>query len=74
MRAWAEYINAHKAEALQTLRAEGVTVESVFLDSTPDGDFLVYYMRASSLAKAYEIVKSSTAEINAYHQQFKTDT
>ncbi|MFP8878992.1 MAG: DUF6176 family protein, partial [Myxococcota bacterium] len=45
---WAATINRRRSEALVTLEDEGVEIESVFLDAAPDGDFLVYYMRARS--------------------------
>lgn len=71
---WAEHMRTHRAEALQTLQAEGVTVESVFLDSGADGDFLVYYMRSQSQQLAQEVAARSVAAIDAYHRAFKRDT
>lgn len=74
VREWAAHIAAHRDAALQTLRAEGVSMESVFLDSRPDGDWLVYYMRAASLAQAQEVAERSTAAIDAWHRAFKRAT
>ncbi|MFJ4289364.1 DUF6176 family protein [Cupriavidus sp. NPDC089707] len=74
VREWAAHISTHGAEALGTLRAEGVSIESVFLDTAPDGDYLVYYMRAASEEQAAEVARHSVAEIDRYHQQFKRDT
>lgn len=74
VRAWAEHLRAHRDEALQTLAAEGVTVESVFLDSGAKGDFLVYYMRSGSQQRAQEVAARSVAAIDAYHRAFKRDT
>lgn len=74
VRAWAEHLRAHRDEALQTLAAEGVTVESVFLDSGAEGDFLVYYMRSGSQQRAQEVAARSVAAIDAYHRAFKRDT
>ena len=71
---WAQHINSHRAEACQTLVAEGVAIESVFLESTPDADFLIYYMRATSRELARNVVRDSTADIDAYHQAFKQQT
>ena len=67
-------MHARKAEALDTLVAEGVRVESVFLESHDDGDFLVYYMRAKSMDEAARIAARSAASIDAFHQAFKRDT
>ena len=74
VREWAAEITRRSDEALATLRDEGVVVESVFLDSGEEGDFLIYYMKAESLEKAKEAGRKSTHEIDAYHQQFQRDT
>lgn len=74
VRAWAAHINMNKDAALATLQNESVSIESVFLDSSKDGDFLVYYMRAASHEQAQEVARQSTAAIDQYHQKFKRDT
>ncbi|AOY90920.1 hypothetical protein BKK79_03135 [Cupriavidus sp. USMAA2-4] len=74
VREWAAHLREHRAEALRTLAAEGVSIESVFLDSSADGDFLVYYMRAASEAQARQAAQASTAAIDDYHRAFKRDT
>lgn len=71
---WAEYLRIHREDALQTLAAEGVTVESGFLDSGAEGDFLIYYMRSRSQQLAQEVAARSVAAIDAYHRAFKRDT
>lgn len=73
-RAWAAELNRRSDEVLATLRDERVVVESVFLDQTNDGDFLIYYLKAQSLEKTSEVVQHSQHEIDAYHQEFKRDT
>ncbi len=73
VREWAETLNrSRKDEALASLRDEGVVVESVFLDSTAEGDYLVYFMKAKDLKKSREAVEKSHS-IDKYHQQFKRD-
>lgn len=72
-RAWAAEINGRADEAMATLRDEEVFIESVFLDSTPDGDFLIYYMRAKNFERAREVSSQSPRPIDAFHQQFKQD-
>jgi hypothetical protein len=67
-------MSEHRGEALQTLMAEGVRLESVFLESSEDGDFLVYYMRSESQEKAEAVAARSVAAIDHYHQQFKNET
>ena len=68
---WAEELRSRADEVLATLRDEDVAVESVFLDSNEQGDFLIYYMRARSLSTAREAAERSSHPIDAYHAQFK---
>ncbi|MBF8179202.1 MAG: hypothetical protein K2Y13_01120 [Burkholderiaceae bacterium] len=74
VREWAAYIAAHREEALRTLEAEGVVIESVFLDTVEGVDYLVYYMRAPSLKKAEVVAVKSLADVDLYHQNFKKTT
>ena len=67
-------LNRRGAEVQATLSDEGVVVESVFLDRTGHGDFLIYYVRARSLEEARRVVQASRHSIDAYHQQFKRET
>lgn len=73
VRDWAKTIDRRRDEALETLAAEGVTIESVFLDSGPTGDFLVYYMRAASLDAARKAASESVAPLDAFHQTFQRE-
>ena len=74
VREWAQYILEHQNEALETLQLEGVTLESVFLDSSGEKDVLVYYMRSESQDKAEAVAARSVASIESYHRQFKSET
>ena len=74
VREWARAMNARKEEAIATLRDETVIVESAFLDQTSEGDFLITFMKAESLAKAREAAKSSIHDIDKFHQKFKHKT
>lgn len=71
VRAWAAHMAAHRDEALASLVSEGVVTESVFLDSTPSGDFLVVVMRSASQEQAEAVAAKSVAAIDAYHAEFK---
>lgn len=73
-REWAMVINARREEALATLRDEGVVLECAFLDQTPEGDFLIYVMKAESFQKAKEAAQRSSHEIDDYHLKFKEET
>ncbi|MDR2213425.1 MAG: DUF6176 family protein, partial [Pseudomonadales bacterium] len=73
VREWAAYLNQHKDEALQTLKNEGVMLESWFLTKIDGKDYLFAFMRAESMERAREAVKNSSFVVDAYHQQFKKD-
>ena len=74
VREWAATINARRDEAIDSLRDETVVVESIFLDRTEQGDFLIGYMKAVSFEKNREAVQKSVHEIDAYHREFKQET
>jgi hypothetical protein len=75
VREWARTLNeTRRDEALATLRDERVILEAYFLDSTPDGDYLIAFMKAESFEKAQNVFEKSTHAIDRYHQQFKQDT
>lgn len=63
-----------REEALATLQDEGVISESYFLESTPEGDYLIAYMKAESFEKSSQVFKKSAHDIDRYHQKFKEDT
>ena len=71
---WAKTLNERIDEAIETLKDEGVELESWFHLNLDGKDYLLSYMRADSLNKAQEVVKTSKHKIDAYHQQFKKDT
>ena len=73
VREWAAELNRRADEVLATLRAEGVVLESVFLD-TDNGDCLIYYTKALNLEEAREAVLRSHHAIDAFHQEFKRET
>ena len=73
VRAWAAELNRRSEEVLATLRDEQVVVESVFLDQTSEGDFLIYYLKARNLEEAAQAARQSQHQIDAFHQQFKQD-
>lgn len=52
VREWARTINHRRDEVLATRRDKGVTVESWFLLSREDGDYLMSYMRGADWALA----------------------
>lgn len=69
IREWAQTINRRKDEALETLRDETVILESVFLDQTDGGDYLIAVMKAESFEKSRAAVNNSTHAIDEYHRR-----
>ena len=72
--AWAAHLNAHRASALESLRTEGVSVESWFSVSPGGKDYLLCYMRAESMEESQKVAAKSQNPVDTYHQQFKVDT
>ena len=66
---WAAELTRRRDEVLATLRDETVRVESAFLESGPEGDFLIYYMRVDDLETSRRAVETSTHPIDAYHRE-----
>ncbi len=64
---WRKTIEARRAEALQTLRDEGVSVESWFQLEIDGAPYLLWYMRAESIQRVWETAGRSTHELDAYH-------
>ena len=68
VREWAAELTRRRDEVMATLRDETVRVESAFLESSADGDFLVYYMRVDDLETSRHAAETSTHPIDAYHR------
>lgn len=68
---WQREIQQRKAEAIQTLQAEGVTVESWFQLELNGDDYLLAYTRAKDIAYAQQVARNSVFEIDQVHRQFK---
>ncbi len=71
---WANYIREHRAQAVATLRNEGVQVESWFELTLEGKHYLLCYMRSDSMSKAEAVAAQSTSAVDTFHQQFKVDT
>lgn len=71
VKAWQAELNTRKTEAIETLKAEGVCVESWFHVELEGQDYLVAYMRADDIQKAQQIGRESQFPIDAMHKAFK---
>ncbi|WP_132058499.1 DUF6176 family protein [Halorussus amylolyticus] len=70
---WAQEVRDREAEAVETLRNEGVYAETAFVEHTDEGDFLVYYMKAEDIQRVYEAYEESSHAIDKEHQQVMLD-
>lgn len=68
---WKNELNERKQEAIETLRAENVSIESWFHVSLQGQDYLIAYMRAEDIARAQEIGRNSQFPIDQVHKAFK---
>lgn len=68
VREWAKRLNDEMAEVRKLLRNEGMQVESVFLEESPEGEFLIYYLRSEDFGKARATSKASTHLLDIYHR------
>lgn len=68
VRNWFLNLKNRTEEVLESLRNEGVNVESAFLDKQGDDYYLIYYMRADDIASAYKVFNQSTLPIDNYYK------
>lgn len=66
---WMGKVRNRMDEIVETLQDEGVKTESVFLEESDQGIFLVTYMEAEDVRKAQQTFAESTNEIDVEHKQ-----
>lgn len=71
MDSWKNELNQRKQEAIETLRAEHVFIESWFYVALDGQDYLIAYMRAEDIVRAQEIGRKSQFPIDQMHKAFK---
>ena len=64
---WRETMTSRVEEALATLEQEGVEIESWFRVRIGKDDYLLWYMRAESIQRAFEVSQTFTHPIDKYH-------
>lgn len=67
VRQWFQTLQNRKNELLEAFALEGVWLESVFLEHTNQGDFLVYYMRQDDIEKVYENLAKFQLPVRLFH-------
>ena len=68
---WKNELNERKTEAVETLRAENVSIESWFHVSLQGQDYLIAYMRAEDISRSQAIGRKSQFPIDQVHKAFK---
>ena len=58
-----------RSEAIETLRAEGVTHETALILDTTDGPVIVYAMETDDIDKAHAVGAASTHPIDQRHHE-----
>ena len=66
---WRETVVARGDEIVQSLRDEGVALESWFQIEIGGEPYLLWFMHAKSIAKAFETFRNSGHEIDAFHME-----
>jgi hypothetical protein len=64
---WHQTMTDRLDEALATLTHEGIEIESWFRVSIKGDDYLLWYMRGESIAKAFELAQTFKHPIDKYH-------
>ena len=70
---WKTMLKTRRKEALDTLRDEGVQVESWFEVEIAGDHYLLWYMRAESIKEVWKVAMASKHNIDAYHFQVMSD-
>ncbi len=61
---WFKTVNERLDEAYEAIRKEGIVIQSIFLDQTKEGDYLIFYMKAENLLRANAIIRNSARAID----------
>lgn len=67
---WVQSLKERQQEVSELLEAEGVQVESLFLERSGQDVYLYQYVRATNLEQAYEAFMKSDIPISVETRQF----
>ena len=70
---WHKTISSRIKEAVATLKDEGVEIESWFKVEIDGHDFLLWYMRAESIRKAFEVSQTLKHPIDKFHYELMAE-
>ncbi len=71
---WSHILTIRKDEVLETLKHEGVMIETAFLDKQGEDMYLVYFMKCKNIETAFKIFNSSQDPIDLYHKKVLRDS
>lgn len=66
---WRDTMKSRMEEALATLVHEGTDIESWFRLKIDGQDYLLWYMRAESMKKVFEVSQTFKHSIDKYHYE-----
>lgn len=66
---WRDTLLTRRDEAMETLRAEGVEIESWFELRIEGRTYLLWYMRAPSIDRVWEVFNASKLDIDNFHRE-----
>ncbi|HEY9600367.1 MAG TPA: DUF6176 family protein [Allocoleopsis sp.] len=67
---WVQSLKERQDEVAELLDAEGVRIESLFLERSGNDVYLYQYVRANSLEQAYEAFMRSQSQISIETREF----
>jgi hypothetical protein len=70
---WRKTISSRLNEAIATLKDEGVEIESWFKVEIEGHDFLLWYMRAESITRAFEVSQTLKHPIDQFHYKLMAE-
>ncbi len=70
---WEKTISFRIEEAVATLKDEGVEIESWFKVQIDGQDYLLWYMRAKSIERAFEISRTLKHPIDKFHYELMAE-
>lgn len=74
VREWTRTTAERGSEAEALLRSEGIFLQTVYLDITENGDYLLMFIRTKDVDTALKIARESTDALNLVFREFVRET
>lgn len=72
--AWAQQIPNRLDEAMLGMHEQGILAEHIFLERTPEGDFLVLYVKAENLDRMRDVFQYSRRKLDLEYKEIVDET